>query len=461
VILERSCFALLSITAALGASWMLDARADDGRPSLVVQVGHTADIVAARISPDGQQLLTAGGTVAILWDLQSGREIREFANSSTLTDAVFVPRTDYVAASGQDGTTRVWSSTTGQTVRVFQSQLAVWNLAASPDGKYLAFGGNDGIDRRNDGDVIFVEEIDSGRPKATLSILNPGALAFMPDSSKLLLSGYEMTVGRLDLANPTPRISMALTGLASDSISVDGSGHRASFSTPFAYGVIDLTTGRPIWTRGNIDPNTIKVQTALSPDGSLVAIRVPGKVQLWSLDGGARLMAEHPIGEVTPVEDSFYPQLSPKLTFSPDSRTLAVAERRAVLILDAPTLEIRRRIDAVAAPISFTAVDISRRWLSILDRDGRLNVIDLTRGRPVYRRLDVTRCRQESERSALLFSDASGGILELDLDTLKESIIRPATQLAVQDFDLSPNAAALAIVDERHDLWIRKRASGE
>ena len=59
--------------------------ASPGRPQLVVQLGHVGKLQSVALSPDGRWALTGATTnlsgEAILWELDTGREIRRFGDS--------------------------------------------------------------------------------------------------------------------------------------------------------------------------------------------------------------------------------------------------------------------------------------------------------------------------------------------------------------------------------------------
>ncbi len=61
------------------------------QPELVVQVGHTGQINAMAISPDGQYLATGQGSTAPiwLWDVNSGRALRSLGPANSVQDLAF------------------------------------------------------------------------------------------------------------------------------------------------------------------------------------------------------------------------------------------------------------------------------------------------------------------------------------------------------------------------------------
>jgi WD40 repeat protein len=109
---------------------------------LVVQQGQSwlRDVA---FSPDGKQLLTAGDDTAILWDVETGNEIRAFyGHADWVIAAIFSPSGKEIATGSEDGTVRIWNVATGKEVRQMPAQdhESVLSMSYSPDGKTIAAG---------------------------------------------------------------------------------------------------------------------------------------------------------------------------------------------------------------------------------------------------------------------------------------------------------------------------------
>jgi WD40 repeat protein len=120
--------------------------------------GHTKDIRRVAVSPDGKQFLSASfdGTMR-LWDLQTGKEIRKFEGPGNFVEAVcftpdgkraicsYGPR---AAENVDDADTRcsprLWDLATAKEIKQFKGHPGpVLSLAISGDGKFFVSGSAD------------------------------------------------------------------------------------------------------------------------------------------------------------------------------------------------------------------------------------------------------------------------------------------------------------------------------
>ena len=122
-----------------------------GEVTKVFETGE-GKVNSVHFSPDGKGLIVATGTsgllgVAILFDLESGGEIRRFGEEShrdILFDAEFSPDGTLLATAGYDRIIRLWDVASGKFLRDFPSHNgAVYDLAFSPDGTVLASASGD------------------------------------------------------------------------------------------------------------------------------------------------------------------------------------------------------------------------------------------------------------------------------------------------------------------------------
>ena len=134
----------------------LRALKDKGRPlGLGVRQfeGHTGMVTSVCFSPDGRYVLTGSGNhlfsdnsslqlddnTARLWEMKSGREIRNFkGHADTLIYVDFSPNGKYVLTGSRDKTTRVWDAECGWELKRIEGQAVSVNSSSfSPDGREL------------------------------------------------------------------------------------------------------------------------------------------------------------------------------------------------------------------------------------------------------------------------------------------------------------------------------------
>ena len=127
--------------------------ANGGHPELVIQSGHSLEIMDIARSPDGRWMATAGGydqTVRI-WDLATNAELRQISGHTSTVRAVDIsPDGQLIASGADDRSARLWNARTGELVRIlktdpyaaleFTARMMgdVTDLAFSPDGRHIA-----------------------------------------------------------------------------------------------------------------------------------------------------------------------------------------------------------------------------------------------------------------------------------------------------------------------------------
>jgi WD40 repeat protein len=90
------------------------------------------------LSNDGRMLISLTQCQAQLWELPSGRMIRDFAHDAAVTDAVWTNDGIHVLTGDADGAVRIWAIESGAEVARFEDQGAIRGLLVSTDGKHIA-----------------------------------------------------------------------------------------------------------------------------------------------------------------------------------------------------------------------------------------------------------------------------------------------------------------------------------
>jgi WD40 repeat protein len=121
--------------------------ADNDRTThTIFQAGHTAAVRSAAFSPDGKYFISGSDDMTLrLWEVSTGREIREIKGHSGLISSVdFSPDGKYVVSGSRDTTIRLWEVNTGKEIRRFNGHdAAVNSVAFSLSGKIVISGGDD------------------------------------------------------------------------------------------------------------------------------------------------------------------------------------------------------------------------------------------------------------------------------------------------------------------------------
>jgi WD40 repeat protein len=118
---------------------------DTGEEIRRYDFGSTAAGLA--FSADGEQFASAGGNQTIvLWDFASGEAIRTFrGHSADVTSVVFTPDESQIISASADGTLILWDVATGEPLHTFSEHSdSVNKVALSPDGQVAYSAADDG-----------------------------------------------------------------------------------------------------------------------------------------------------------------------------------------------------------------------------------------------------------------------------------------------------------------------------
>ncbi len=330
----------------------------------------------AELSPDGSRLLLSNFQYsADLWDPGTGRHIKQLTTRSH--GAAFSRNSSRLITGSGDGRVTVWEAKDGSQVKELfhdgpvgsvtfspdgsqvvtaNERLHVWNTPelgggadaeifplrghASPpriegfsrDGRFLLTHGRE--DR-----TVRIWDLAAGPHQATFGEADPriGGVAHSPDGSKVLTSG-----DRLQVWNAATLRLLATTRVPpsfSYGVQFSSEGERV-----LAYGpgntvcVFDTADGSLLVS---IDAGGT-IESALSPDGSRVAVAHPNhSVGVYEVPAGNR------IAEFTGATNA-----PARLVFSPDGRQLLVAIERETRVWDVGTGAFIRTLPGYGALFS-------------------------------------------------------------------------------------------------------------
>lgn len=189
--------------------------AKDQRPRLSIQLGHNTDVRDAAYSPDGRLLATMGSdTSLLLWDPESGTQIREYVQPSPLVAFAFSPDGKFILTGGgryelskvgsqyssahRDAYAILWDVATGERVRKYEIHR-VTSVAFSPDGSSVLIG-----DLIGNGSTVRLFETLTGKdlrlfsPKPATLLVD---VRFAPDGKNIFAIGIDAIVHLLDASS--------------------------------------------------------------------------------------------------------------------------------------------------------------------------------------------------------------------------------------------------------------------
>jgi WD40 repeat protein/tRNA A-37 threonylcarbamoyl transferase component Bud32 len=144
----------------------------------------------AVFSPEGDAILTVGGTDARLWDMQNGAERMSFSPNGIVASAGFSPDGRWMVTGSWDNAARVWDVASGKAVMKLEGQHTGYvNTAVySPDGSLILTASDDRtavLWNARTGAILTVLRGHGDRVRSTV---------FSPDGTKILTASNDKTV---------------------------------------------------------------------------------------------------------------------------------------------------------------------------------------------------------------------------------------------------------------------------
>jgi WD40 repeat protein/serine/threonine protein kinase len=252
--------------------------------------GHTGPVHTVAISPDGRLALSVSGLpqgdeTMRLWDLRTGKEVRQFTgHKGQLIAVAFSPDGKRALSGGDDTVARLWDVATGQLLREYRghtNQIVV--LTFSPDGKRFLSGSHDHSMR--------LWDVESGEQ---LGLFNDhtgsvmGAV-FTPDGLRAVSGGHDSTLRVWDLATGQELRRVHADGQTIECVMLSPDGRLAAApGYDRSIRLWDVETGRLV--RRLLGHTNVVSTVAFSPDGRyLVSGSMDRTVRLWDVASGAEV----------------------------------------------------------------------------------------------------------------------------------------------------------------------------
>ena len=258
----------------------------EGTPLLPVET----QTGAIDLDADGEHLVVAAGGAALrVVSVDTGDELATFGGFADYHDVVFVPRSDWVAASLSDRV-GLWNWRTGDREHQLPTSQ-VGRFAVGADGRWIAVGGY------GEGPEVSLWSLDNGERRHVLSVGSTGYLASTPDGG-LLLVNENTDVGVWDVRTGQRRLSLSPTSSYDRTMAVSPDGTMlAAGGNDHAIGLWSLADGSyhtpQSGHRGEV------LDLAFSPDGRRLMSASYGdqRAIVWDLDEGrARFEVPTPEG---------------------------------------------------------------------------------------------------------------------------------------------------------------------
>lgn len=262
--------------------------------------GFPGKVTAVHFTPDGARLVVGSGITGLigkasLWDLATGKLIREFSgHRDILYDAELSPDGQQLATCSYDRKIHVWNVGTGELVRTFEGHNgAVYDIAFHPSGKVLASASAD--DTCKLWSLVTGERLDTlGQP-----LKEQYAIAFTRDGSLVVAAGAD---NRIRVWKLLSLERAEISPLVYSRFAHEGAIARLAF-TPDGRQLVTVAEDKTIklwetktYTERKLFPKQTEIAEALAVAGTgdrFAVGRMDGTLETFSID---------PLPAMAPVE---------------------------------------------------------------------------------------------------------------------------------------------------------------
>ncbi len=345
--------------------------------------GHTSAVNDVAFSPDGQTAASISNEMGVIWDVQTGRVIGQFADQNFSRIAFHPDGRSMVTSSWDDRASFIqWDVHSGEVMQRFKVDTRVEEIAFTPDGSAILYGSiDDGALRLMDihsGRIIHEMRANVGTGSGALQDIaisadglraisgfensdmflwnledgslirhypiegGATAVAFHPLKDTALVGGITGILRALDLE--TGEILQTFTGhneIIPDLAFTPDGRYAVTASRDKTLRLWELERGHTI--RQFVPPGELAFEVDLSPDGqTALSGSTDGTVTMWNVE----------TGEVIRQHTDDQPVMA--VTYSPDGKTALIGtgyrfaqkiEPGRVILWDTETGEVLRQFD--------------------------------------------------------------------------------------------------------------------
>jgi len=245
--------------------------------------GHTDEIRAVAISPDGKTLVSGSYDKSIkLWALRLGKPLHNLTRHSHRVTCVAISPNGQILASGSfDKTIKLWSLSTGKLLNTLVSRAdRVRDIGFSPNGQILISSGDW---------EIKLWAVRTGKLLRILAGNSDSArhIAFNPDGHSCAVGSLN---GTLELWNPhngKPLITFTNQSTNITCLEFSPDGLILASGSSRAIALWNPQTGKLLRTFAPESPGVAAL--AFSPDSQVLASGSGALIELWDVQNGQRL----------------------------------------------------------------------------------------------------------------------------------------------------------------------------
>ena len=328
---------------------------------LLTLEGHTSDVEALALLPDGRHVLSASGIreywseehnyvvssddTMRLWDLDTGREVFAFHHESNVLSVAVTPDGRCALTGCRDGTLTLWDLSTRQPVWSVQGAGEVVTLAITPDGKCAVTGSRSSnlSGEAVGGEALRLWDLTTGKMLRALRghTGSVSALVVTPDSHYAISAGSDAFGLRVDRSvriwdlerSISPPIALEHSRSVTSVAFVPSKGAAVSASEDGMVKVWDLETGHDL-AAGQANDNRFSgiAGVAVTPNGRRVISR-NGSLTVWDVATGQRTVSK--------VSQYIMGQRKRTMNFTLDGRYAVCPSRYGLVVFDLLLDDIR------------------------------------------------------------------------------------------------------------------------